>query len=349
MERSVDAGRETGGRDDLSVVDNAFAHYTRFWRNVRQLVDAAGSRCRRESVEKAGFRENESAIAHRHHIFRILRALTDKREYLLVFPRVADSPARNQEDVRRRRMCEVVVGTNVQPKDRVDRIGRRGNGEDLRAGVTKDFYEPREGGSWGELPQLAYLNQDAGLVTVGIGGNDAHFADVMATCIGGWELLPFNTCHNDSDVAPVVAASFARLDGQTDTPADIVPYDTLMKDVRAASPFAEHVMVGYPPLFPAEGGDRTFLPGGRCEGVKKADQRWMVETGAELNDIIFRNAANNGFLFVDPSPAFSGHELCSGGDEWFYGLHSGRHLGVCRSDGLPIRSLSVPSFTIRNE
>jgi hypothetical protein len=188
--------------------------------------------------------------------------------------------------------------------------------------VTQDFYQPRDGGSWGELPQLDYLNQDAGLVTVGIGGNDAHFADVMATCIGGWELLPFNTCHNDSDVAPVVAASFARLDNRTATPAEIVPYDKLMKDVRAASPFGEHVMVGYPPLFPAEGGDRTFLPGGRCEGVKKADQRWMVETGAELNDIIFRNAAQNGFLFVDPSPAFSDHELCSGGDEWFFGLLS---------------------------
>jgi len=191
--------------------------------------------------------------------------------------------------------------------------------------VTADFYSPREGGSWGELPQLDYLNQDTGLVAFTIGGNDAHFADVMETCILGWELLPFNTCHDDSDVAPRVREAFDRLDNLTATPASTIPFDTLLKDVRARTPYAARVQVGYPPLFTAEGSDRTWLPGGRCEGVKKADQRWMVETGAELNAIIARNAASNGFIFADPSPLFAGHELCSGGDEWFYGiLSSGR-------------------------
>jgi hypothetical protein len=184
--------------------------------------------------------------------------------------------------------------------------------------VTGDFYSAREGGSWGELPQLDYLNQDTGLVAFTIGGNDAHFADVMETCILGWELLPFNTCHDDSDVAPRVREAFDRLDGLTAFPASTIPFDTLLKDVRAKTPYAARVQVGYPPLFTAEGSDRTWLPGGRCEGVKKADQRWMVETGAELNSIIARNAAANGFIFADPTPYFAGHELCSGGDEWFY-------------------------------
>jgi hypothetical protein len=73
--------------------------------------------------------------------------------------------------------------------------------------------------------------------------------------------------------------------------------------------------------------------------VKKADQRWIVEVTAEMNSIIARNAAANGFIFADPTPRFAGHELCSGGDEWFYGiLASGRfhpnqsgHLAMAES------------------
>jgi hypothetical protein len=188
--------------------------------------------------------------------------------------------------------------------------------------VTRDFYEPRNS-TWGELAQLEYLKPDAGLVTYGIGGNDAGFADAIRDCIDGWELLPWNTCHEDERVAEPVQEAIERLDNRRATPAEIRPYDRINKDVRQRTPFATRVAVGYPPLFPAEGGDRTFLPGGRCEAVKKADQRWMVEKTLELNGIIERNALRNGFKYADPVSRFQGHELCSGGDEWFYGLLSG--------------------------
>jgi hypothetical protein len=189
--------------------------------------------------------------------------------------------------------------------------------------VTRDFYEARAGGAWGELPQLDYLTEDTGLVTFTIGGNDAHFADVLAECILGFELLPFNTCHDDDKVTEPIAEAFARLDNQAATPVEIVPYDQLLKDVRARTPYAARVQLGYPPFFTAEGSDRTWLPGGRCEGVKKADQRWMVEKVAEMNGIIQRNALRNGFLFSDPTSAFAGHELCGEDDEWFYGIIAG--------------------------
>ena len=193
--------------------------------------------------------------------------------------------------------------------------------------VTRDFYEARAGGAWGEEPQLDYLiPEETGLVTFSIGGNDAGFADRLADCIGGFKLLPFVTCHDDDDVTEPIAEAFARLDGLRATPAEIVPYDALLKDVRARTPFAARVQVGYPPFFRSEGGDRTFLPGGRCEGVKKADQRWLVELVAEMNGIISRNALRNGFVFVDPTSRFIGHELCGEDDEWFYGLlSSGRY------------------------
>jgi hypothetical protein len=83
------------------------------------------------------------------------------------------------------------------------------------------------------------------------------------------------------------------------------------------------VLVGmYPHFYTASGSDRTFLPGGRCEGVKKVDQRRMVEKIDELNGIIERNARRNGFLSANPNPRFDGHELCGGGTEWINGVLS---------------------------
>jgi lysophospholipase L1-like esterase len=188
--------------------------------------------------------------------------------------------------------------------------------------VTKDFYNPRNNGTWGEVRQLDHLKDDTGLVTFSIGGNDAKFKDVLAECILGFELLPFNTCYKDEKVLKPVREAMARLDGRANTPGDITPYNTLYGDVRRASPRATRVAVGYPHFYPASGSDRTFLPGGRCEAVKKADQRWMVEKIDELNGIIERNARRNGFLFANPNPRFDGHELCGGGTEWINGVLS---------------------------
>jgi hypothetical protein len=196
--------------------------------------------------------------------------------------------------------------------------------------VTRDFYHARAGGAWGEQPQLDHLiPEETGLVTFTIGGNDAQFRERLEDCIVGdfgLQLLPFVTCHDDPDVFEPVAAAFARLDGLADAPDEIVPYDTLLKDIRGRTPFAARVHVGYPPFFRAEGGDRIFFPGARCEGVKKADQRWVVELVAEMNGIIRRNALRNGFVFVDPTSEFLGHELCGEDEDWFYGLlSSGRY------------------------
>jgi len=188
--------------------------------------------------------------------------------------------------------------------------------------TTKHLYERRIdelGNDWGEPPQLENLNNEAKLVTLTIGGNDVGFADVLKECADGVELLPFNTCFSDKKVTEPVQEALMRLDGG-DGSADIKSYDVIYKAIRRLSPFAKGVAVGYPHLFTASGDDRTFLPGGRCELIKKADQRWMIEKIDELNGIIKRNALRNGLLFA--LPVFDGHELCSGGEEWIFGLLS---------------------------
>ncbi len=187
--------------------------------------------------------------------------------------------------------------------------------------VSANFLTPRNS-TWGEKAQLDQLDADTGLVTFSIGGNDARFADVLRDCIDGAELLPFNTCHADGNVTTMVGEAFARLDGTRATPASVVPYPELYAKVRGRAPRATRVAVGYPHFYTAAGSDRTFLPGGRCEGVKKADQRWVVERIDALNAMANKHARLAGMLFADPNPRFDGHELCSGGNEWIFPILS---------------------------
>ncbi len=190
--------------------------------------------------------------------------------------------------------------------------------------VTKDFYFARNS-TWGEVPQLDHLDPETGLVTFSIGGNDADFSTIVKECALGFELLPFNTCFSEDKVTEPVKEAFERLDNKRATPADTTPYDTLYKDVRRRAPFATYVAMGYPPFFTPEGSDRTSLPGGRCELIKKADQKWMVSKIADFNELIKRNAERNGFRFADPTSRFLGHELCGEGEEWFYdALNAGK-------------------------
>jgi lysophospholipase L1-like esterase len=201
--------------------------------------------------------------------------------------------------------------------------------------VTKDFYSPRNQ-TWGEPAQLDHLSESTGLVTFSIGGNDAHFATVVRDCIDGWELLPFNNCHSDERIWKPVTEALDRLAGKTATPVDTRPYERIFKDVRAKAPYSTRVVVGYPEFFPENGGDRTFLPGGRCEGIKKADQRWMVEQIRKLNGIIQDAARRTGFRYAEPMEFFDGHQLCSGGTEWIGGVLAGNrfHPTVAGQNGL---------------
>lgn len=190
--------------------------------------------------------------------------------------------------------------------------------------VTEDFYDPNgDQADWGEAPQLDHLTEDTGLVTFTIGGNDSGFSSVLAECILGAELLPWNTCHGDDKVTEPVRDAFDDLAGQRNTDDEIHPYSDILGDVRERSPYTDVLAMGYPRFYQAGGGDRTILPGGRCEGVKKADQRWVIEKIDELNGILETEAERFGYRFANPSDRFTGHELCGEtGDEWIFPLLS---------------------------
>lgn len=173
-------------------------------------------------------------------------------------------------------------------------------------------------------PQFDFAQLDEGveLITVGIGGNDSGFADVIQECIFGFELLPFNDCSpNEEKTEQPVQDAFKRLRGEPVGPDaggsdKTVPLSEVYGDIREMAPNARVIVVGYPQFFKSSG--TLFF---RCSGIKKGDQKWTNEKVKEINQLIKTEAEKFGFEFVDVSPIFEGHRLCEigGGEsrEWF--------------------------------
>ena len=169
-----------------------------------------------------------------------------------------------------------------------------------------------------EGPQLDHLADRTRLVTLTIGGNDTYFAPVVGACIGaglasavGSDLLGLDTfgLHIGAIVpackpglAPIVEAKLRKLDAGKDTPGSLAD---LYERVQNKAKNARVIVVGYPPLFPA---DRANDP---CWGITAADVRWLASMQTRFNDVIERAAAEAHVEYVDPEAAFDGRDVCS--------------------------------------
>ena len=133
-----------------------------------------------------------------------------------------------------------------------------------------NLYKANE--SWGEAAQLDRLGPDTGLVTFSIGDNDTGFAMTLGDCIGGGDrgFLSAAGCSNDAEVTGEVDGALDALASKT-TRDGVYSYESIMTDIGTRSSSTAVVAVGYPRLFPDQGGSGRLLLG-RCHGVTKADQ-----------------------------------------------------------------------------
>ena len=137
--------------------------------------------------------------------------------------------------------------------------------------------------------QLSSLSSSTTLVSFTIGGNDAGFSSILETCI----LSSTSTC--ESDIATAEASINATLPGKL---------ATLLADIHADAPSARIVMLGYPDFYD--------LSASICIGLSGGDHQAIDAGINDLDGILATAAANNGAVFADPRPKFSGHELCDG-------------------------------------
>ncbi len=151
------------------------------------------------------------------------------------------------------------------------------------------------------------------LITLTIGGNDAHFGKVIARCI-----IRFAGCHKGK----AAEQTKRRI-------AEVVPglLDAAYAAIRSRVPMREEpnatvVVLGYPQLFP----DR---PHGKCrvQGSVVSPARWQFlrERGEQLNAVIQELAAAHSFHFVSVEKTFKGHEICGRDKSWLHGLKLPHH------------------------
>ncbi len=127
------------------------------------------------------------------------------------------------------------------------------------------------------------------LVTLTIGGNDAGFGDIVATCVI-W------ICPSPTDAKLTTA-----LTTLTTTLKDKV-YPALHK----AYPNARIAHVGYPRLTPAPGKTSS------CAWLPRSDQTSAAGIVDKLNNAIKAAAtAASGITYVDVTNVMAGHELCT--------------------------------------
>ena len=158
-------------------------------------------------------------------------------------------------------------------------------------------------------PQLDALDAGVDLVTLGIGGNDIGFGEIIVTCAGRSLLLPVTapckqhyTRHGDelgeriSATAPKVAAVLAA--------------------IRERSPTARILVVGYPVILPAAGpGCWPLVP------IAVGDVAWLRHVQARLNAMLADQAAAAGATFVDTYSSSVGHDVCRlPGQKWVEGF-----------------------------
>ncbi len=144
--------------------------------------------------------------------------------------------------------------------------------------------------------QVRTVSRNTDLVTLTVGGNDIGFAPVLGIC---------STAQRDQDCQRAVTGG-ERITRYA-LPSAVVP---IIAGVRLqASPNVRVVVMGYP---------RLFEPGPDCATplVPNAARRAALNRAADTLNAVLRDAAGRWRAeFVDVTPAFAGHGVCSA-DPW---------------------------------
>jgi lysophospholipase L1-like esterase len=158
--------------------------------------------------------------------------------------------------------------------------------------------------------QLNALTADTRLVTVGIGGNDVGFTDLLTRCVeeGLMYSLHLGSRRTVADQAPCRAY-------YTHAGTDTVQLRLeqagkrlalALGEVRRRSPHASVYVVGYPALFPASGGTCTA-----GLGLAGGDVLYLHQKEQQLNAMLRSRALAAGARYVDTYTPSVGRDACA--------------------------------------
>ena len=158
-------------------------------------------------------------------------------------------------------------------------------------------------------PQFEALSPDVDLVTLGIGGNDIGFGEIIANCVARSVLLPVTApCRQH------YTRQGDELGARIEATAPKVA--AVLAGIRQRAPTARILVVGYPVILPAAGpGCWPLMP------IAVGDVAWLRTVEGHLNAMLAGQAAAAGATFVDTYTSSVGHDVCRlPGSKWVEGL-----------------------------
>lgn len=176
--------------------------------------------------------------------------------------------------------------------------------------VTADLLTSQQSKEIAQLGQ-GWLDENTTHVTIGIGGNDARFADVLKGCI-----LSLTDCASSSfhlttddgvDPLPLIQQEPHKIDEVA------TPVGTILDKVREVAPMARIAVIGYPHVVAGASARST---GGFCGALTDREIDLFDAWTDRLNQVLAHAAATHGAQFVDLQPTYEGHEACARNEEW---------------------------------
>jgi lysophospholipase L1-like esterase len=158
--------------------------------------------------------------------------------------------------------------------------------------------------------QLNALTARTDLVTLGIGGNDIGFGQIILTCGKLSSSQPLGAACRDHYRQGGADGLSARIK------AAAPKVDAVLAAIRKRAPRAQVLLVGYPTILPDTGpGCYPVVP------FSPGDVAWLRETEKDLNAMLAERADDGGAEFVDTYRTSIGHDVCQlPGRKWVEGL-----------------------------
>jgi lysophospholipase L1-like esterase len=159
-------------------------------------------------------------------------------------------------------------------------------------------------------PELDSVTDDTNLVTLGIGGNDIGFINIIETCAedsltspAGDPCTQYYTSGGTDQLAALIEATGPKV-------------GSVLQQIHQNAPHATVYVVGYPDILPEAGnGCWPVVP------IASGDLAYLRQTEKELNQMLADEAAVNGATYVDTYTPSIGHDVCRAiGTKWIEGL-----------------------------
>ena len=159
-------------------------------------------------------------------------------------------------------------------------------------------------------PQLNAVTSATKVVTLGIGGNDIGFTDIIETCAGESLSNPFG----DPCTEHYTSGGVDQLANEIEATGPKVA--SVLQSIRQRAPHAAVYVVGYPDILPENSdGCWPIVP------IAYGDVAYLRQVEKELNQMLADEAAVNGASYVDTYTPTIGHDVCQDvGTKWIEGL-----------------------------